>query len=201
MYVVIKVSHLCFLLQDLCLPLFCPNNQLNMNGRCVLMIKKIVTKAVGLRIEADIKDNSTLIAMQGLTPNAKNMLRSRCLDLKWTYVVLQSLNDIVLDSSYTLRIILLKIYAMEKELLFSQLLSSIRGCAQSTWEISVNGQWLFVNFTFPSVQQYGREDPKVKVLTVSSLTPINTRKDVPYDISKLDFCDQVSFQQETKVAK
>ena len=201
MYVVIKVSHLCFLLQDLCLPLFCPNNQLNMNGRCVLMIKKIVTKAVGLRIEAYIKDNSTLIAMQGLTPTGKNMLRSRCLDLKWTYVSLLSLNDIVSDYTHTLRIILLKKYATEKELLFSQMLSSVRDCAQSTWEISVNGQWLFVNFTFPSVQPYGREDPKVKVLTVSSLTPVNTRKDVPYDISKLDFCDQVSFQQETKVAK
>ena len=201
MYVVIKVSHLCFLLQDLCLPLFCPNNQLNMNGRCVLMIKKIVTKAVGLRIEADIKDNSTLIAMQGLTPTGKNMLRSRCLDLKWTYVVLQSLNGIVSDSTHTLRIILLKIYATENELLFSQMLSSVRDCAQSTWEISVDGRWLSINFTFPSVQPYGREDPKVKVLTVSSLTPVNTRKDVPYDISKLDFCDQVSFQQETKVAK
>jgi len=175
---------------------------MKINGRCVLMIKKIVTKAVGLRIEADIKDNVTLITMQGLKAKGKIMLQSRCLDLKWTYVVLQSLNDIVLDSSYTLRIILIKIYAMEKELLFSQMLSSVRGCAQSTWEISVDGRWLFVNFTFPSVQQYGREDPKVKVLTVSSLTtaPINVKKDVPYEISKLDFCEQVSFQRETKIA-
>jgi len=181
----------CFLLQDLCLPLYCPTNRLKINGRCVSMITKLITRAIALLIEADIQDNTALISKQKLETGDMNMLRSTCLDFKWTDFGLFALNGTDSNITHALRLRLMKIYAPEKELRFLQLLSRIHKCIQSPWEIRLNGQWLSVNFTFPSVQPYGREDPTMNILAELSSRPY-TIKDVPYVITKLDFCQQVS---------
>ena len=156
------------------------------------MITKLITRAVGLLIEADMKDNTALMSKKDFETDDMNMLRSRCLDFKWTYFGLFALNDPDSKVTHALRLRLMKVYAPEKEQRFLQLLSRIHDeCIQSPWEIRLNGQWLSVNFTFLSVQPYGREDPTMNTIAELSTTP-RTLKDVPYDISKLDYCQQVS---------
>jgi len=192
-YVSLLNNKRCVILQDLCLPLFCPNNRLKIKGNCVLMIQKIITKGFALELEANIKDNGTLISRSAFKTDDRYILRSRCLDLNWTYVGLFALNSIDSNATHFLRMILIQIYSSEKEFLFSQMLSSVRECAQSTWEFRVNGHWSSVSFNFPYAQQYDREELTRDTLTKSSSMP-ETRKDVPYAISKLDFCQQVGLQ-------
>ena len=180
----------CFLLQDLCLPLYCPNNRLKINGRCVSMITKLITRAIGLLIEADIQYNTALISRQDLITDNMNVLRSRCLDFKGTYFSLFALNGPDSNVTHALRLKLIELYASEKELRFLQFLSRIHECIQSPWEIRLNEQWLSVNFTFPSVQPYGRED--LTMNTIAEFSRPHSKKDAIYVISKLDFCQQVS---------
>jgi len=157
------------------------------------MITKIITKGIGLFIEADVPSNVTLFPGPAFTADGRNMLRSRCLDLKWTYVGLFADNDIDTNVTNVLSLTLVKLYYPEKHLRFSNMLSSIGECAQSTWEISVYGQWLSFDFNFPSIQTYGRKDPTRIPLTAVSSRP-NTKANVPYYITKLDFCQQVGLR-------
>jgi len=155
------------------------------------MVETIITKAVGLEVQADVQDNGTLISRSAFKPSDRNMLRSRCLDLEWTYVGLFALNDIDANLTYALSLTLIKIYSTEQQLSFTQLLSKdIKVCVQSTWEIRVNGRWLSFNFHFPSFKSYGRKEHSMETLTESSTRP-NRREIPPYFISKLDFCQQV----------
>ena len=177
---------MCFLFQDLCLPLFCPKNFLKINGRCVSLIRNVITKAVGLAIEADIKDREMVISRLQSRPGVSDILRSGCLNLKWTYIGLIALNDFDSNVTNTLRILLIKIYTVEAEIRFTNMISRFGVCAQSTWDIHLNGQWLSVNFTFPSAQPYGHEEPTTSILMASPGRPPTT-----YYITKLDFCQQV----------
>jgi len=162
------------------------------NGRCIPVITNIITKAVGLVVEKDVEENSMFIRSRDFNTSTKNAikLQSRCLDFKWTYVGLSALNDIDLKVTHTLRILLMATYSREKNITVTQMLSRISMCTSSTWVIYLNGQWLSTNFTFPSIQPYGREDPSEVALSESSTRP-SIRKNGPYFISKRDFCQQV----------
>jgi len=154
------------------------------------MVKKIITKAVGLVIHADVHGNGTLISRQAFITGDRNMLRSKCLEFEWTYVGVFALDDIDANLTYALSLVLIKIYSPEQQLSFTQLLSGIIVCVQSAWEIRVNGRWLSFNFHFPSSKPYGRKDPLMGRLTESSSRP-NRKENPPYFISQLDFCQQV----------
>jgi len=154
------------------------------------MLTKLITRAIGLLVEADIQDNTALISRQDLITDNMNVLRSRCLDFKGTYFSLFALNGRDSNVTHALRLKLIELYASEKELRFLQLLSRIHECIQSPWEIRLNEQWLSVNFTFPSVQPNGREDPTMN--TIAEISRPHNKKDAIYVISKLDFCQQVS---------
>ena len=189
--------HSFFLLQDLCLPLYCPNNRLKINGRCVSILTKVITSTIALILEVDIRDKSTLISLQNLKPDDPNMLISRCLDFNWTYFALVAFNDIDSNVTHSLFISLNKIYSPEKEFRFLQMLASVTMCIQSTWEMSVNGQWLSLNFHFPSVQPYVQEHRTSTYNTLMestitlSIRRSRSRRDPSYYIKKLDFCQQV----------
>jgi len=179
-----------FTFQEECLPLFCSNNHMMINDRCIPVITNIITKAVGLVIEKDVEENNMFIRSRDFNTKNAIKLQSRCLDLKWSYVSLIALNVIDLKVTHTLRILLMTTYSGEKNITVTQMLSKMSLCTSSTWEIHLNGQWLSYNFTFPSIQPYGREDPSVDALSQSSTRP-SIRKDAPYFISKRDFCQQV----------
>jgi len=156
------------------------------------MVEKIITKAVGLVLQADVQDNGTLISRSALITGDRNMLLSKCLEFEWTYVGLFASNDIDANLTYALSLVLIKIYSPEQQLSFTQLLSKdIKVCVQSTWEIRVNERWLSFNFHFPSSKPYGREDPLMDPLTEILSSRPNRKENPPYFISKLDFCQQV----------
>jgi len=191
-----KHANVCFIymywftFQEECLPLFCSNNHMMINDRCIPVITNIITKAVGLVIENDVEENSIFIRSRDFNTSTKNAikLQSRCLDLKWTYVSLSALYDFDLKVTHTLRILLITKYSREKNITVTQMLSRMSLCTSSTWEIHLNGQWLSVNFTFGSIQPYGRENPSEYVLSQSSVRPQIRQM---YLITKRDFCQQV----------
>ena len=94
-------ANICFInmywltFQEECLPLFCSNNHMMINGRCIPVITNIITKAVGLVVENDVEENSMFIRSRDFNTSTKNAikLQSRCLDFKWTYVGLSALDD------------------------------------------------------------------------------------------------------------
>jgi len=193
-----KRANVCFIymywftFQEECLPLFCSNNHMMINGRCIPVITNIITKAVGLVVEKAVEENSMFIHSRDFNTSTKNAikLQSRCLDFKWTYVGLSALNDLDLKVTHTLRILLMTTYSRAKNITITQMLSRISICTTSTWTIHLNGQGLSAIFTFPSIQPYDRKDPREKALSHSSVRP-SIRENVPYFISKRDFCQQV----------
>jgi len=184
-------------LQVVCLPLFCASKRLLINERCVSLITKVIARSVGLVLETDIK--AKLIARPEFisVTHAKDpymMLRSTCLGFKWTYIALLAQCDIHSNGTDMLRLVLIKTYEQDKNLLFSRILSRMKACTLSTWEVHLNGQWIEVRFNFPEVPPYNREQPITRMLTKSPVR-IDFRKELPYYITKLDFCQQVSKQR------
>jgi len=159
------------------------------NDRCIPVITNIITKTVGLMIEKDVEENDMFIRSRDFNTSTKNAikLQSRCLDLKWTYVGLSALDDFDLKVTHTLRIVLMTKYSREKNITVTQMLSRMSLCTSSTWEIYFNGQWLSYNFTFGSIQPYGRKT-RIDLLSRLSVRP-SIRQ--PFFITKRDFCQQV----------
>jgi len=146
----------------------------------------------------------TSINIDGIVPSPRyimkenyfkpeNMVRSRCLDFKWSYIAVIAEYDEETNATQALNLHLIKIFNNEKEFDFSHMLTKYATCIPSEWEILVNRHWFPVSMGFKSGVLNGRIEPKSETLCSSTLDDFNMLYKT-YPITKMDYCEQVNIK-------
>jgi len=182
-----------FKFQGLCLPIFCPSYQMWIGERCVPVVTKIYSHGILLSLMS--------ISIDGIVPSpkyitkekAKNMVRSRCLDLKWSKIIVIAEYGEDTNVTRALYVTLIKTFNNEKELDFSKTLTKYTACIPSAWEILINGRWIPVNMSFTSGAFNGRIVPSSETIGRPS-TRITNSFYRTYSITKTDYCKQVNMR-------
>jgi len=182
--------------QGLCLPIFCPSYHMWTGEHCRPVVSKLYAQGIDLTLRS--------ISIDGIIPfpryitkecylQPENMIRSKCLDFKWSYIAVIAEYDEGTNATQALVIQLIKVFNQEKTFDFSQMLTKYATCFPSEWEIFVNGHWFPVIMGFTSGVLNGRVHPESETICNSQRPEINMLYKT-YSITKMDYCTQVNIK-------
>jgi len=171
--------------------LFCPTYHVRLGGRCVPVMNKIYTNAIGLLLKST-KIKGTIPEPDFIARNnsddPEKMLRSKCLDFQWSLIFVKAEYNNGENETRSIRLTMVKRFKKQYGFQLPNMLKNIATCVSTPWEILLNDQWLTVSFDFPTDQ--GQTATGTSQTTISrTKSPIIVKG--MYMFSKPDFCHQV----------
>jgi len=180
--------------------MFCPSYHMWIGERCRPVVKKLYAQGIVLTLSS--------IFIDGIIPSPRyitkenkykpeNMVRSECLDLKWSFISVIAEYDEETNTTQSLAVHLIKMFNNEKDFNFSQTLTKYATCIPSEWEMLINGHWFPVHMGFTSGVLKGRVTTKSDLICTSKQQDTSMLHKT-YQITKMDYCKQVNIKSVLK---
>ena len=172
--------------------MYCPTHQIRQGGRCLPVVTKIYTKAIGLML----KSAGTIGKLPGPdilrkgSDDPEKMLRSKCLDFQWTYVSVDAEYNNGENETHSILLTMLKTFKNPTGFLLPNMLDKMTTCFSTPWEILLNEHWFTVSFKFPKAERRMAVETGLTGISRSRFEPVSVKS---YSFTKLDFCPQVYY--------
>jgi len=114
------------LLQNECLPIFCPAYEIEVDGKCEPLVRQIQATSIRVELYTDqlpdtIQVNAT--KTNDIEWNTADWVRSTCLDIKWGHIAVHGVKDRVSNVIKQFRFTLTKFLNYDKGFVLRRMIS------------------------------------------------------------------------------